>query len=179
MRNRIIFSVLALSFSGVLSACESTKEQFDFSKRPPDEFAVTKRAPLEMPPEFGLRPTRPGSPRPQEQSPEVQARQAVFGAEAPSEQTEEKTLTEGEAILLQQTGATNINPEIRYIVDAETQALAQEEKPTIDRLLSITGRRYEAPAKVVDPVAETERIKQNKQEGKPITEGKTPTVEDE
>jgi hypothetical protein len=36
----------------------------------------------------------------------------------------------------------------------------------------------EAPAKVVDPVAETNRIKANKATGKPVTEGKTPTKED-
>ena len=40
---------------------------------PPDEFTVTTRAPLSMPPDFSLRPPRPGASRPQELSERQQA----------------------------------------------------------------------------------------------------------
>lgn len=178
-KNALIIVAVFLTFG--LSGCEKTKEQFDFSRKPPDEFAVTKRAPLEMPPDYSLRPPRPGALRPQEQSPDQQAREAVFGANAADNATPAggaASLTEGEAILLQKTGAYQPNPDIREIVDEETQILTAEEKPTIDRILSVTGKKYEAPAKIVDSKAEAERLKKNAEEGKSVTEGETPVIED-
>ena len=61
--NKLVVSLLTLS-ALTLSACESTKEQFDFSKKAPDEFAVVKRAPLAMPPSYELTAPKPGAPRP-------------------------------------------------------------------------------------------------------------------
>ena len=147
-----------------LSACEGTKEQFDFSQKAPDEFAVVKRAPLEMPPNYTLRPPQPGAVRPQEQNTTQQAEQTVFGeAESEAVQTE-KPLTTGESILLRKTRALNVDPNIRTKIDQETATRAEEEKPTIDRILGVTGKKYEAPAKTVDPVKERERIIQTTKE---------------
>jgi hypothetical protein len=42
----------------------SVQEALGMSKRAPDEFAVVKRAPLIVPPDFELRPPEPGAPRP-------------------------------------------------------------------------------------------------------------------
>lgn len=159
-----------------LSACEKTKEQFDFSKKPPDEFQVTTRAPLEMPPDYSLRPPRPGAPRPQEDSAVEEAKQAVFGPESTQPKNAAEPMTEGEAILLQRTGATNIDPNIRDKVDQEAQEAIEDETPTFDKILGkVSGKEMDPPADVVDPVKETERIIQNKEQGKPVTEGKTPT----
>lgn len=178
MKN-LTFALSLAALSLTLAGCEKTKEQFDFSKKAPDEFAVTKRAPLEMPPDYTLRPPRPGAQRPQELRTDEQAKQAVFGEETlQPKKREQQVLTEGEAILLQKTGAYDTNPDIRRVVDEETAVLAEEETPTIDRIMKVTGKKIEAPASTVDPVAETERIKQNKEEGKPINEGETPTNEE-
>ena len=46
---------------------------FGMTRDAPDEFQVTTRAPLSMPPDFMLRPPRPGAPRPQEMSPRQEA----------------------------------------------------------------------------------------------------------
>ena len=176
MKN-IKFSVLSLCAISTLTACEKTKEQFDFSKKAPDEFAVVTRAPLELPPDYRLRPPRPGAPRPQEDTAIDEAKQAVFGTEQlqPAEQAE--PMSDGESILLRRSGATNVNPNIRDIIDSETADIAKEETPTIDRLLGKIGKKVDAPATVVDPIKESERITQNKEAGKPITEGETPTIE--
>jgi hypothetical protein len=80
--------------------------------------------------------------------------------------------------LLQKTGAAQANPAIRNVVDAETAKIAEEEMPGIDQLRKMVGTPVEAPAKVVDPVQETERIRANKAQGKPITTGETPVKED-
>ena len=48
----------------------------------PDEFAVSRQAPLVIPPDFALVPPRPGAPRPQEADSSTEALQAMFGGEA-------------------------------------------------------------------------------------------------
>jgi hypothetical protein len=47
-----------------------------------DEFAVQRRAPLVVPPDFALVPPKPGAPRPQEADSSTQALQALFGGPA-------------------------------------------------------------------------------------------------
>lgn len=168
--------LVCIAAAFTLSGCDKTKEQFDFSKKPPDEFQVTTRAPLEMPPDYKLRPPRPGAPRPQEQAAVEEAKQAVFGPETMQPQQQAEPMTQGEAILLQKSGVGGIDPNIRDKVDQESAEIAKESAPTIDRLLGKVGKKVEAPATVVDPVKETERIIQNKEEGKPVTDGETPSV---
>lgn len=165
-----LISIAALS----LSACESTRKQFDFSKKAPDEFAVVKRAPLEMPPDYTLPAPRPGAKRPQEPSATDLARGAILGQEQTTRQaTSASAPSEGESVLLERTGAANAPTNIRKTVDQETAEIAEKESPGIDKIKKIFGQDVEAPAKVVDPVAETNRIKANKAAGKPMTEGKT------
>lgn len=174
MKN-ITLSLFLAFVALTLTACEKTKEQFDFSKKPPDEFAVTTRAPLEMPPDYNLRPPRPGAQRPQEETPIQEAKQAVFGMESTEKKVEAEPMTGGEAILLQKSNVADIDPNIRDKVDQETAEIVKKETPTVDRLLGKVGKKVDAPATVVDPVKETERIIQNKETGKPVTDGETPT----
>ena len=176
MKNYVLpaFILIAMGLSG----CSKTREQFDFSKKAPDEFQITTRAPLEMPPDYTLRPPRPGAQRPQEETAVEEAKQAVFGVESTQPQTQQaEPMTQGEAILLQKSGVNAIDPNIRAKLDAEAQKIAEEETPTFDRILGkVSGKPADAPATVVDPIKETERIIQNKEQGKPVTDGETPTV---
>ena len=160
------------------AGCEKTREQFDFSKKPPDEFAVVKRAPLEMPPDFSLRPPAPGTPRPQELSTEAEARAAVLGDPALAQKPRVDAASAGEAALLQQAGAGYASPDIRRTIDKETAEIAEEEMPGIDQLKKMVGKDVESPAVVVDPTAEANRIKENKAAGKPVTEGETVKIEE-
>jgi uncharacterized lipoprotein len=72
----------ALAVSGVLllAGCSGVQEQFSLTSTPPDEFKVTTRAPLAVPPDFSLRPPAPGQPRPQEGTATQQAKQVIFRA---------------------------------------------------------------------------------------------------
>lgn len=65
-----------------------------------DEYAVARRAPLVVPPDFALNPPQPGAPRPQEADSSTQALQAMFGGPAPR--------SAGESALLNAAGP---NPE--------------------------------------------------------------------
>ncbi len=158
-----------------ISACSTTKEQFDFSKKAPDEFAVVTRAPLEMPPNFNLRPPRPGVQRPQEATTKDAAAQAVFG-EKVTPQAVVTSKSSGEDIFLQKSGAANANSSIRDVVDQESSTLATENVSTVNKLLGKVGKKVDASSTIVDAKKESERIIQNKQEGKPVTEGETPTI---
>lgn len=163
MKPNLISSLLIASAALSLCACESTKKQFDFSKKAPDEFAVVRRAPLEMPPDFNTLPApKPGAPRPQEESPVNQAKTAILGEDATNRVATENGVSQGEAVLLQRTGAANASPAIRRAVDVETDKIAKEEEPGIDKLKGLVGMDTDrdASAKVVDPVAEINRLRQ-------------------
>lgn len=68
--------------TAALSACANTKASGFGSRSGPNEFAVTRAPPLTMPPDFALRPPKPGAPRPQEASPSAQALAVMFGGTA-------------------------------------------------------------------------------------------------
>lgn len=175
---KVLTSFVLVSAALSITACQKTKEQFDFSKKAPDEFAVVKRAPLEMPPSFEVVPPRPGAQRPQEQSMDQVARDAVLGEDARKSLAKQTGVTEGEAVLLQKTGAANASPAIRAQVDKETAEIIKDETPGIDSLKKMVGANPSEPdIEVVDPVAEANRIKQNKAQGKPVTQGTTAVKE--
>lgn len=63
----------------------------------PDEFAVTRNAPLVIPPDYALTPPRTGAPVPQGTDARTQALEALFGGPAPRSQSERSMLdTAGE-----------------------------------------------------------------------------------
>ncbi len=174
MKNFKLFIILG-SVMVLLTSCEKTREQFDFSKKAPDEFAIITRAPLEMPPNYELRAPTPGADRPQESAPEEQAKQALFGQTANESKID--GTTKGESILLQKTGAQQVDPNIRDVVDAETEEVIKENTSTFDRIMGKAGKKIDTPATVVDPIKEHERLIGNKKAGKPVTDGETPSID--
>ncbi|WP_298686484.1 DUF3035 domain-containing protein [uncultured Sphingomonas sp.] len=76
----LIGTVAALS---ALGGCTHTKASGFGNRNAPNEFAVTRSPPLVIPPDFSLRPPKPGAPRPQEPNPSAQAMAAMFGGQAP------------------------------------------------------------------------------------------------
>ena len=73
--------IVALA-AALLGGCEGTREMLGMGKTAPDEFAVYSRAPLSMPPNYGLRPPAPGKARPQSEDTRVMARDAMLGGRA-------------------------------------------------------------------------------------------------
>ncbi len=157
-----------------LAACSSDQRRsLGLSKAPPDEFSVVGRAPLEMPPDFGLRPPVSGAPRPNEPTAKDQARVAVFGPTNAQPQLLAGR-TAGEAFLLDKAGAPQAQPDIRTTVEQESTKLAQEDRSFVDKL--IFWRKPDEPGVAVDPAEEAKRLKENAALGKPVTEGDTPVI---
>ena len=166
----------ALALAATLSACEGgIGDALGLGKNAPDEFAVVRNAPLTLPPDFTLRPPRPGEARPNEESVREQARVALFneaGALAIDDST--AAATQGEAAFVERAGAADVDPNIRHIVDREFSGYASEDESFIDSLLF--WQEEQLPGEVVNAAAEAERLRENAEAGKPVTAGETPTI---
>ena len=68
-------AAVSLLAAAGLQGCSNFKQMIGLEPTMPDEFAVESRPPLTIPPDFDLRPPRPGTPRPQEKTAAQLARQ--------------------------------------------------------------------------------------------------------
>jgi hypothetical protein len=184
-RKTIALYVSVITAGALLAGCQATKETLGLTKRSPDEFRVVSRAPLSLPPDYSLRPPTPGAPRPQEGTPRDQAQAAVFGTpQTPTtndaippigEGSEGSAQSAGESALLQSAGISGVDPNIRKVVDSETD---QDEADSTSLADTLTFWRTPPEyGTVVDPVAEQKRLQENAALGKPVTEGDTPIIE--
>ena len=191
---RVILVLLTLA-GLTLSACgDPTKRALGLLRTPPDEFSVVPRAPLSQPPDFNLRPPRPGAEDLTTLSTREQARQAVFRGDDANKNRVINTLsrnqgpnvqaaprgvisrsTTGESAFLSRAGALKANPVIRSQIDRETDFLVEENENFVRGLL---GLKQDSPAAVVDARAEARRLREARALGVPPSEGaNTPTIE--
>lgn len=77
--------ILAAGLISTLSACGSSGL---FNRDRPDEFAVSRQAPLVIPPDFALVPPAPGTPAAASVDSSRAAMEAMFGGPAPRSATE-------------------------------------------------------------------------------------------
>jgi len=170
--------VLALAL--VLGACSNVRKQFGLTKQAPDEFRVVSRAPLTLPPDYNLRPPRPGAEQIPGGSPKQQARQAVFRAPQPKGAAPAAAPTGngpsiGERAFLKSAGADNVDPGVRILVNRETDKMNQADKDLLQVL--VFWREPEPTGVIVDAEAEARRLRENTALGKEATAGETPTIE--
>lgn len=172
------FTFLCLAVLPVLAGCSDVRDTIGLTKDAPDEFSVVRRAPLEIPPGLtaaALPPPRPGMPRPQETAPSEDAREALTGTKSEVYAAEASA---SEDVLLQKTNADQTDPSIRRTLDKESEELKDVNKPVIQKLTGLAKGESENSATIVDAQKEYERLKKNKEEGKPATEGETPYIEE-
>src|SRR6478609_8818948 len=115
---------LALSalLIATLSGCGAdTARTFGFTRDAPDEFQVTTRAPLSVPPSLGgpLPVPRPGADRPQEVSTRQAAEAALVPGAVLNSGTAAGPRSQAESALLSQAGRP-VNNDIRRRVDEES-----------------------------------------------------------
>jgi hypothetical protein len=175
MTSRLLLaSVLA---APLLAACGGDAARtFGFTREPPDEFQVQTRAPLSVPPEFALRPPRPGAPRPQE----LAARDAAQGLLVARTVTgtvpvePRAGISAGEAALLAAAGPTP-PPDLRRQIETDSTLLAERDRTLTDRLLF--WRRPETAGIALDPEGEARRLREAAALGRDVTEGDTPIIQ--
>ena len=96
------------------AAANRSSGRSGLGKRAPDETSVVEQAPLELPPDFDLRPPVPGAERPQERAAGAQAREIVVGAAAAEDSA--PVGGAGERSLLARAGADEADPAIRDVL---------------------------------------------------------------
>ncbi len=179
LTGRLLGAVGAAGLLLAAAGCSGAKESLGLVQDPPDEFRVVSRSPLAIPPDFTLRPPRPGVARPQEGSATQQARTAVFRAtdnRKPSlDAVSGEGRTMGERAILLAAGAAETVPDIRKIIDREARQFDDDEGYFYDVL--VFWRDDEPPGEIVDAAAEAKRLRENAALGRSVTAGQTPTIE--
>ncbi len=130
---RPIAIVAVLVAAATSTGCAGLSRAIGADKVSPDEFRVVTQAPLTLPPDYNLRPPRPGEPRPQELQPDEDARAALFGENIGQD------ASGGERQLVDAAGATAANPDIRDTIDFEAQGVVRRNEGFVDRLLAFSG----------------------------------------
>ena len=163
-------AVAGLLGLGACSGDELTRT-FGLTRDAPDEFQVTTRAPLSMPPDFTLRPPRPGASRPQELSQRQQAEAALV----PDSLTNGPNAapTPGQQALVSAAGPS-APANIRAQVDREA-ALDQPSRSFANKLLF--WKSAPPPGTPVDPVREAQRLRENAALGQSVDTGDTPIIQ--
>lgn len=162
---RVSTALVGVSIALGLTACDETRRALGYERKQPDAFRVVSRAPLHMPPDYNLRPPKPGAPRPQELTPQQKAEQLVFKGEKSqtglgSEEivSEEKLSpsTVGEDALMNQIGSGEEG--IRSEVNQEAAKEASElSNPIVDNIAFLKKRKKD-PGDVINPVQEQKRL---------------------
>lgn len=162
LRSAGLVSLVALAALS-LGGCESLERAFGLEKVVPDEFAVVSRAPLAIPPDYALRPPRPGAEPTQDVSTTDQAKQTIFRAgdqEAALPGADQRSAGENE--LLKEAGAASAAPDIRQTIAQEAKVdNGPIDRSFVDKLLFWRGPDTPAaPAdQVIDPNQEARRLK--------------------
>lgn len=156
-----------------LSACDSARKALTQTKAAPDEFEVYTRAPLTLPPDYGLRVPGESEAADAAEGPQQTARRVLLKGAANQAPTIQAS-TPGTTALLAYAGAHNAEPGIRDIVARETSLYAKEDTSVMESLLygDEPGR-----AEALNPSEESKRIQENQALGNPVNEGETEMID--
>ena len=128
MTMRKILILTGAAAAMLLSGCGSTGL---FSRQRPDEYAVSRSAPLLIPPDFALAPPQPGAPAATTESASELTLRALFGGAAPRSATETS--------LLQRAGGARAEAGIRSSVGAPGTFVVDKGTVTRDILAAPSG----------------------------------------
>jgi hypothetical protein len=122
MRSLLVLGLSALA----VTACSNTNPR---NRAAPDEFAILTKPPLTVPPDYALRPPRPGETRPEELSTSQRTQQLLMG------DTSTEPPSNGELAFIQAAGAMNVDPSIRAILAAENGGRSEKDASLANRLI--------------------------------------------
>lgn len=174
MKKHATFLAFAAIAALSLGACSSVKKELGVGRNSPDEFLVVKRAPLTLPPEYGLRPPGHGDVLPAS-TVSSRAKTILMG-----ENESAAEAGDADAALLSKMGAESANPDIRGIINKENGYIELKNRTLVDKLMfwqDEEKKSGEVPSSVINAKDESERLKQNQKEGKPVNEGDVPVIE--
>lgn len=146
-------TVLALTLSG----CDSLRRAAGINKEAPDEFAVVTKAPLTVPPDFNLRPPRPGAPPTNQSSPTGAAQAALFSDDPNAVQESlGNTYSAEEKLILANSGGATANHSIRQELASDEKSMEGADQSFTDQVLF--GGSTPDAGRPVNADAEKQRI---------------------
>jgi len=174
-----------------LSACSSgsVKDTLGLTRNAPDEFRVVSRPPLSVPPQFALRPPANSDASTNRLSADQKAQSLISGGNPDEVRIEEseasaktkkkketkaagKPATGAESQFLKNAGADMADPKVRD--DLVEEKFVAQEKVESESWWDVMSILPDKKDPLVDAKKEAERIQKNEDEGKPVTDGKTP-----
>ena len=181
MKAKSYKSLLAISLMVLLTGCSSARDIVGLSKQSPDEFEVVTRAPLSLPPDYGLRVPVPNIRRTQEKS-LIESADNLIPARGPqssgqnlSRADRSVAISPAEDAILGRAQAKISNQSIRAEINSDNKTISGTDKKLIEKIIFWQG--IKKPGAVLDPEKETERIKGLKSDGKPIGNSDVPVIE--
>ena len=142
-----------------LFGCTGVKEKIGIINKSPDEFQVYEQKPLDVPPNFELRPPIDGDKVITDSKDE----NIIFNEEVNTNES----LTIEDEVLLISIGDKDSDKDIREVINNEN-SIREIEKPLLDKILDFDPilEVNKEENNELDPNAEKERINQLKEEGK-------------
>jgi hypothetical protein len=128
MKTGLVLAAAAVAMVG-LSGCGGTKRVLGLERSAPDEFRIITKAPLAMPPDYALRPPRPGEARPAELANDTTT-SSVFGENTGAQ------ASQGERLLVAKAGATSVDPNVAAQVDFEGSATLRKPEDYANKVLA-------------------------------------------
>ncbi|HEY1837037.1 MAG: DUF3035 domain-containing protein [Rhizomicrobium sp.] len=154
-------AVLSLSLAG----CEAIRNAAGISKEAPDEFAVVTKAPLVVPPDYNLRPPRPGAAPTNQASPTGAAQAALFSDDPNAIQQSLGTgYSDEEKAILASSGGAIADHSIRQEIASDAKSMEGADQSFTDSILFGGGSTADA-GRAVNADAEKQRIDAAKASG--------------
>ena len=165
-----IFALAGVALS--LIGCETVREAAGVVKEPPDEFAVLTKSPLVIPPDFNLRPPKPGASPTNQSSPTESAQAALFAEDpATAAAAMPGSFSAEERIVLASTRGANADHSIRKQIASDAKAMEATNDSFTDRLLF--GSPGSDKGTALDADAETQRLQAAKTSGQQVASSPT------
>jgi hypothetical protein len=152
-------AVIAVTLGALaLSGCSSFREAAGLGKKSPDEFAVTTKAPLIIPPDFNLRPPSPGAPPANQLDPTSTAQGAMFAGADPQTVAAgmRGNYTPAEKMLLANARVQNADPGVRAKLQTDARVMQNADPDFTDRVLG-SGATPDTLGKPVNADAEVSK----------------------
>lgn len=181
MKAKSYKGVLSISLMILLTGCSSARDIVGLSKQSPDEFEVVTRAPLSLPPDYGLRVPVPNISRSQEKSLGGSADDLLRqrGSQPPGQKLSRVdrsgAISPAEDAILGRAKAKITNQSIRAEINSDNKTISDTDEKLIEKIIFWQGTKK--PVAVLDPEKESERIKGLKSDGKPIGNSAVPVIE--
>ncbi len=161
MNIRLSHAIRAAVLVGVglaLCGCDTIRSAAGMGKSAPNEFAVLTKAPLVVPPDYNLKPPRPGAAPTNQVKPTDAAQTALYGSDpATIASSIPGDASEGEKLLLAYAGIANADPEIRQNLASDRKNMLGADDSFTDKILFWKGAKTD-PGNAVDADAEARRI---------------------